>query len=159
MSKLRKGDIVGRISYDKDILFKIEKIIKKSNGKEVAILKGLVMRIVADADIEDLVPMEKYKIQSSIKKLENRLEDRVKRNTNGKENEKISFLKRTAEGNLNGKILHLDGDRKYAEKSLKYYKKIGLDAIVRNIPENRQEYAIVDLLNRYKPDIVVITRT
>ena len=36
---------------------------------------------------------------------------------------------------------------------------IGLDAIVRNVPENRQEYVIMDLLNRYKPDIVVITRT
>ena len=56
-----------------------------------------------------------------------------------------------------GKILHIDGDRKYSEKSTKYYKKLGLNAVVRNISENIQQYAIIDLLNRYKPDILVIT--
>ena len=53
--------------------------------------------------------------------------------------------------------MHLDGDRRYSDKSMKHYKKLGLDAIVRNVPENRQEYVIMDLLDRYKPDIVVIT--
>ena len=57
-----------------------------------------------------------------------------------------------------GRILHLDGDRKYSEKSTKYYQKLGLNAIVRNIPENRQPYVVVSLLARYKPDILVMTR-
>ena len=39
MSKFRKGDIVGRISYNKDVLFEITKIIKTSNNKEIYILK------------------------------------------------------------------------------------------------------------------------
>lgn len=34
---------------------------------------------------------------------------------------------------------------------------MGLNAIVRNIPENKQEYVVTDLLNRYNPDILVIT--
>ena len=56
-----------------------------------------------------------------------------------------------------GKILHLDGDRRYAEKSNRYYKRAGLDAIVRNIPEFRQPRMIQDLLLKYKPDVLVIT--
>ena len=39
MSKFRKGYIVGRISYNKDVLFEITKIIKTSNNKEIYILK------------------------------------------------------------------------------------------------------------------------
>ncbi len=56
-----------------------------------------------------------------------------------------------------GKILHLDGDRKYAEKSKQYYKKMGLNAIVENIPEDRQSEVIRRLLDQYNPDILVIT--
>ena len=56
-----------------------------------------------------------------------------------------------------GKILHLDGDKKYAEKSTMFYKKMGLKAFVKNIPENRQPKAVFRLLNIYNPDILVIT--
>ena len=56
-----------------------------------------------------------------------------------------------------GKILHLDGDKKYSEKSRKYYKKLGLNAVVKNIPERRQPLEIRNLIQRYKPDVVVIT--
>ena len=51
MGKVKKGDIVGRKSYGKDILFTVEKIIKKKNERPVAILKGLIIRIEADADV------------------------------------------------------------------------------------------------------------
>jgi len=56
-----------------------------------------------------------------------------------------------------GRILHLDGDRKYSEKSSRFYKKLGLNAIVKNIPEYKQAQVVVSLLDRYKPDILVIT--
>lgn len=58
-----------------------------------------------------------------------------------------------------GKILHLDGDKRYSDKSIKYYKSLGLNAIVKNIPESKQALVIKNLLERYNPDIVVITRT
>ena len=58
-----------------------------------------------------------------------------------------------------GRILHLDGDKKYSEKSSIYYKKMGLKAIVRNIPENRQANVVNTLIDQYKPDILVVTRT
>ena len=56
-----------------------------------------------------------------------------------------------------GKILHLDGDRKYAKKAFDYYRKIGLQAVVKNIPEYKQPELVYELLKIYKPDILVIT--
>ena len=56
-----------------------------------------------------------------------------------------------------GKILHLDGDRKYSEKAYRYYKKNRLDAIVKNIAEYRQPRVVYQLLKHYQPDIIIIT--
>ena len=50
-----------------------------------------------------------------------------------------------------------DGDKKYSEKSYYHYKKIGLNAIVKYIPENKQPEVIFSLLNTYNPDILIIT--
>ena len=47
--QIKKGDIVGRVSYNSDILFFVHKILEKR-----AILKGINIRIEADAPIEDL---------------------------------------------------------------------------------------------------------
>lgn len=162
MRKIKKGDVVGRKSYRKDILFTVEKIIHRENKKPVAILKGLIIRIEADALLDDLVIIEANQIEKNMRSLENRLEDKIKRcMKNSKVVEKSflgrSILKREDRGEENGKILHLDGDKRYSDKSARYYKKLDLDAIVRNVPENRQEYVVFDLLNRYNPDILVIT--
>ena len=56
-----------------------------------------------------------------------------------------------------GTILHLDGDRRYCIKSSRHYKKLGLEAVVRNIPESRQPMVVRSLLEKYNPDILVIT--
>lgn len=162
MRKVKKGDIVGRKSYGKDILFTVEKIIDRKNEKPVAILKGLILRIEADALLDDLVIMETQQIENNMRNLENRLEDKIKKCAkNSKECPKILFgrsiLKRENRGEENGKILHLDGDKRYSDKSAKYYRKLNLNAIVRNVSENRQEYVVYDLLNRYQPDVLVIT--
>ena len=41
--------------------------------------------------------------------------------------------------------MHLDGDRRYTDKSSLYYKKAGLQAIVKYIPEYRQPSVIKKL--------------
>lgn len=61
--EIKKGDIVGRISYGKDILFYVTRIIKTKNGEDYAILKGVNYRIEADAPIEDLEKIDKSKIE------------------------------------------------------------------------------------------------
>lgn len=157
----KKGYIVVRKSYGKDVVFVIDKIIKRKNNKSYAILKGLTIRIKADAPVEDLEIASKHEIENSLKKLEEIIRKRAE-NINVLEKEKcgiakISNLKRYREVLYKGKILHLDGDRKYMEKAIRYYKQLGLNAIVKNIPENKQPMLVERLLERYKPDILVIT--
>lgn len=151
MEKIKKGDIVGRISYRKDILFIVEKIIKTSNNNTYAILKGLNIRIKADSPIEDLELIGKDKIIENERIFQERYEKRIKRR------EPKNILSREREIIYTGKILHLDGDRRYSEKSDRYYKKLGLNAIVRNIAENKQALVVNNLLKRYKPDILIVT--
>ena len=40
-----------------------------------------------------------------------------------------------------GRILHLDGDRRYSEKTARHYKKMGLNAIVKKTASNNNSYA------------------
>lgn len=111
MENIRKGDMVGRKSYNKDILFVVERIIKLSNGKVIAILKGLNIRIQADSDLNDLELMDKKAIEESEERIEKRFKERLKKQE--KEQEKGSFLKRSNKVIYTGKILHLDGDTQY----------------------------------------------
>lgn len=149
MSNIKKGTIVSRKSYQDDILFKVEDIINTVQGK-YAILKGVSIRIKANSPIEDLNIIDKQIAKKELDKLNKKVESKISESRNFVNNY-INILC--------GKILHLDGDRRYAEKSAKYYRKMGLNAIVKNIPENKQPMVIGNLIRRYKPDIVVITRT
>ena len=161
MEKLRKGDIVARISYNKDILFEITNIIK-TKKEEIYILKGITERIEADSTRDDLEKIDKRLAEVKVKKTENRIYNYIEeyvQNHIYKEKEEKNYYKRTSRIVYTGKILHLDGDKKYAEKSARYYKNLGLNAIVKNIAESRQPKIIQSLLDRYRPDILVITRT
>lgn len=161
MNCIKKGDIVGRKSYGKDIIFKVSNIIERKN-KKIAILNGVIERIEADSEISDLELIEKHKVKQLLKKLDNRVEKRIINSKNQFEdrNYQIGLLSndaRAKEKIISGKILHLDGDRKYSEKSYRYYKKLGLNAVVKNIPEYRQSKLAYQLLEIYNPDILVIT--
>ncbi len=149
--KIKKGDIVGRISYGKDVFFIVDNILKTRLNNQFAILKGLNIRIMADSPIDDLEVINKNDVINSIKRSDIDLEERIKLSKNKIEN----TLKR--QKIYTGKILHLDGDRKYSEKSARYYNKVGLNAIVKNIAENRQSKVVIPLLNKYNPDILIIT--
>lgn len=138
MNKIKKGDIVVRISYNKDIIF----IVKDIKNKKKVLLEGVFQRIIVDSDINDLELVDKrqFRIKEQIedfelKKIDNRLEENI----------------------ITGKILHLDGDKRYSEKSFKYYQNMGIKALVRNIAESRQPKLVYNLLKYYKPDILVIT--
>lgn len=157
---IKKGDIVVRKSYGKDIIFKVVKIIK-SNNSQIAILKGVTLRIEADAPITDLEIAQKQRVENNMRNLNTKLEDRIKKCEKSQKKyipaiDKV-FLKRNKEIVQTGKILHLDGDKRYSEKSEKYYKKMGLNATVKNIPERKQAMLVKTLLQKYTPDILVIT--
>lgn len=153
MEKIRKGDIVGRKSYGKDILFSVKNIIDTPKGKLI-ILRGIIDRIEADSYIEDLEKMDKNYVKEKLEYFNKRAEKRFEELKKHKLDIKN---KRIIDKILTGKILHLDGDKKYSEKSFRYYKKLGLNVIVKNIPEYKQPKVVYQLLKIYRPDILVIT--
>lgn len=138
MKRIKKGDIVGRLSYNKDIFF----IVKDIKDKKNVLLEGVFVRIIADSDINDLELID----QKEINKTENIIEKGITREENRNEIRTVT-----------GKILHLDGDKRYSEKSYKYYQKMGINAVVKNISERRQPQLVYNLLVYYRPDILVIT--
>lgn len=157
MAQIKEGDIVTRKSHEKDVIFIVKKKIKTSRGT-IAILNGAIERIEADAPIEDLEKIERDEAKKIFENLDKKIERKVENEI--KQNYKIGIL--TTENRdynqiITGTILHLDGDKKYAEKSAAYYRKMGLKAVVRNIPEYRQPRVVYRLLKYYNPDILVIT--
>ena len=96
--KVKKGDVVARISYGKDILFVIDRIIRLKNGDSYAILKGLTIRIEADAPLNDIKKVEEKRVTNSEKTIEDILIERI--NTYKKEYRGCTIK--------TGRILHLD---------------------------------------------------
>lgn len=158
MKQIKKGDIVARKSYGKDIIFRVKRIIYTQERK-IAILTGIVQRIEADSEIEDLELVEDKRIKSNIDVVDKKLQERIDQYK--EKDYKIGIFtketKRLTEKIITGRILHLDGDKRYSEKSYRYYKKLGLNAIVKNIPEYKQPKLVYSLLRKYKPDILIIT--
>lgn len=149
MNDIKKGDIVARKSHNKDIIFVVDLVI----NNQIAILSGITTRLKADSDLEDLEKVDKEQVINTYKKMGSRLDNKI----NKRPKMQYGLLKRSNKITYTGRILHLDGDKRYSEKSSMYYKKMGLTAIVKNIPESRQVVMANDLITRYKPDIVVVT--
>lgn len=134
----RIGDLVTRISHSHDILFKIVSI-----DRDIAILKGVDLRLYADSLISDL---EKSKVDSSDgdqKIVEENLRD-IK-------------MDRSQYFYLPGKILHIDGDSDYLKRCMDFYKQMNVKANGITINEDEMPYKVDELLKEFKPDILIIT--
>lgn len=157
------GDIVARKSYNYDVLFKVTSI----NG-EIADLVGTTVRIIADSPIYDLVHISKEEQESRIKSIETSRYSRMTRCYNNttrrnqyrddfKNYENPNYFQKDKLYKKPGIILHIDGDAEYAAKSRQLYKKIGLKAYVYNIPEQEQYKQVYQLLQKIRPNILVLT--
>ena len=71
--------------------------------------------------------------------------------------ENIKKTGRQKRRTITGRILHLDGDRRYSKRALDYYRRMGVPAVVKNVPEKEQPEIVYQLLKTYKPDILVVT--
>lgn len=131
------GDIVTRKSHNNDIVFKIISI-----NNNIVFLKGVDLRIYADAFIDDLIKTSNN---------DNNDEIIIQENLRN-----ISF-DRDSYFYLPGKILHIDGDNEYLDRCMNLYKRLGIKANGITINENSIKKKIYDLLNEYKPDVLVIT--
>lgn len=159
---MKIGDTVVRKSYGKDITFKIIDI-KETDGDTVYTLKGINLRVIADAPVDDLEEVVENTLGEKEKILNRKVNNSIKNIMVGRidvsksyRSPKVSVNKELSFGRP-GKILHVDGDAEYLEVCLKVYKKLELDVVGKVIPEKDQPIEVLKLVRQIKPDIVVIT--
>lgn len=160
MKKIKIGDIVARISYDKDVFFKVIDVLEE---KGRAILKGINVRILADAPFNDLVKPSSAEIRDYKKNHIKKCNEYMERIFYRRELEKQRRFSRDSSYDKNGFfdcpgiVLHVDGDKDYLDMCITTYKQLGIDAYGVNIEEKAQPKKIKDLLIEYNPDILVVT--
>ena len=130
------GDLVTRISYNNDIVFRIVDI--KNN---IYYLKGTNVRLSADSPKEDLLKCDEEKINDGFLPVL----------------EEYRTLDRNEYFYLPGKILHIDADNEYLEKCMNFYKKNKIKAYGVFLKEEDLQDNITKYLDMYNPDILVIT--
>lgn len=132
------GDIVTRKSHNNDTFFEIVGL-----DENIAYLKGINLRLMADSDISDLTKVERNNVVD-----DDRITNLVTSDLN---------LDRSEFFYLPGKILHIDGDEDYLDRCMSFYKKLNIMAYGLCIKEADIKDEIVSYLNELNPDIVVIT--
>ncbi len=136
---MKIGDLVTRYSHDNDLIFKITDI-----EGDIYYLKGINVRLYADSTLEDL---KKYDGKVDIEE-ESVFQERIRERQD---------IERDEYFYLPGKILHIDGDREYLDRCLHFYEEMNIASL--GIVEQEEVIAskIYELLEKYKPNIVVIT--
>ncbi|WP_066074792.1 sporulation peptidase YabG [Neobacillus soli] len=157
-------DIVGRRSYNCDILFRVIDI-RKINDQTFAVLYGEDFRLVADAPYKDLVVInqsQRVKLSEEYRTLEEQslrlftqdvelIKQRSEYEATG------GYVKPSNYFQMPGRVLHLDGDSTYLKKCLGLYEKIGVPVLGIHCNEKEMPDKIGELVDFYRPDILVIT--
>ncbi|MGI6329467.1 MAG: sporulation peptidase YabG [Bacilli bacterium] len=135
------GDMVTRRSYNHDVIFKITDISEK-----IVFLKGVNVRLYADSVMEDL------------KIYDESLEKTFKDDKVFQENvQEYMKFNRDEYFYLPGRILHIDGDKEYLERCLKFYKEADILVYGKYEKEDQMALNIKNHLEEIQPDVVVIT--
>lgn len=124
---MKIGDYVVRKKYNKDILFEIFDI-----QDDIYYLRGVELRLIADSHIDDLELSEIQPYQQ----------------------DSFSIQRQPM---LRGKVLHLDGDQKYLNMCQKKYQELRIRADCYYMKENEMKDRVYELLEKHKPQILVIT--
>ena len=133
---LNIGDYVTRNSYKNDIVFKIISI-----EGDIYYLKGVTVRLMADSPKDDLKLCDENICTDDFKPSIDDYRD----------------LDRSEYFFLPGKVLQLDGDSEYLDKCMRFYKKNKVKAYGVYVKERDMPVQVASLLERYNPDILVLT--
>ncbi len=167
--RIGPGDVVARISHQQDILFRVMEIGPVEGKGTQAILKGLDVRLAADAPLSDLVKKNPSEIsrcrQAYIRKnsdlmrriFERRAEDQSRVFMRGPFSSVIAGGQERDFFEVPGTVLHLDGDKEYLEICRTTYSQLGIKATTMPVPEKKQADVVIDYLKQYKPDILILT--
>ena len=130
------GDYVTRNSYNNDIVFEIVEI-----DDNICVLRGISVRLCADSDISDL---RKYVLNNNDDEFNPSLDV-----YNNLDRDEFFYLP--------GKILHFDSDKVFLDKCMKFYKNNKIKAFGVYMDESDLSNNIITYLNKYNPDILVLT--
>jgi spore coat assembly protein len=158
------GDLVVRKSHGKDIIFKVIDIDKRDMGLNRCVLKGMHLRLVADAPVTDLEAITAECLRNEVIKLErvqrsglDRAFDRRKGERRQKDLLRGDLSKKYSFFDVPGRVLHIDGDEEYLKMCLKTYSQLNIEAVGRCIDEVKQPIFVTGLVEQYHPDILVLT--
>ncbi len=145
------GDIVVKKSFYYDnILFRIEDIDYKTG---IYFLCGIDYRLRITSRESDLENVKLFKMLEFKRLFKKGLEHKIK-NILKARNEKYE---KYTDNIFSGKILHIDSDIEYLNLCKTYYKKLNINADCEKVSELEQADYIQILLQKYRPDILVIT--
>jgi len=159
---MKHGDLVVRQSYGGDVLFRI---VAMQN--DYVILKGLDFRLLADAPRRDLASIHdqdaskatylavRHKVNQTLQQISTTLEQPKAIATEGQQ--MLNRVDSEMYFEWPGKVLHLDGDPNYLKKSMQLYESTKVPAEGYYVSESKMADALLSLLPRTQPDIVVIT--
>lgn len=152
---IKPGDYVGRKSYGCDVIFKVCDIEENRGEGRIVLLKGVNVRLLADSPETDLVIMSEKEVAQDREAFARRFETSGKSKTSKKRGR---LSRQGIKGFMQpGRVLHLDGDGEYLKLCLKEYENMGIEAFGYELKEEEQPKHIRKLLQKIKPDILVVT--
>lgn len=164
MSNIVEGDVVRRKSYGGDIIFKVISLIEKE-GRTLARLKGLDVRLEATAPLEDLVKVEQIQVSQFLHNLQLRNLEKMKNIFRSRDEYRRQALGRATRSNMNeiqsfdipGTVVHIDGDKEYLDMCMTSYKQLNIESHGYHIDEEKQAEKVIDILMEHRPDLLVLT--
>jgi spore coat assembly protein len=156
---IKAGDLVVRKSHGKDIIFKVTEV---DAARQRCMLKGMHLRLAADAPQNDLEHITAECLKSEAINLERLQQNGLARALDRRKGErrqeggfrgdrKMGFFE------LPGRVLHIDGDEEYLNMCMKTYSQLKIRAVGKCIEEMNQPSAVLSLLAEYRPDILILT--
>lgn len=136
--KFNVGDIV---KYNNDIYI-IEEIFES-----YVKLSGYSYRVVDTVDMTDIIKADIIDIEKENKSNIRKIKNITEHNKRSKKNKNVLF----------GRVLHIDGDKRYLESCMNLYNKIGVPATGIYIHEQNVHNKIEEIILELHPDVVVIT--
>ncbi|CAH0305274.1 Sporulation-specific protease YabG [Peribacillus sp. Bi96] len=158
------NDIVGRVSYKCDLVFRVIDI-RDVDGRREAILYGEDFRLIADAPFQDLMIINDNERSDRQRSNEVLQEQSYRLLTQDLELQQQKNGYQSSNGyrysgeyfQIPGRVLHVDGDASYLRKCLDLYQKFSIPVNGVYCSEKEMPQRIGGLLDHYRPDILVVT--
>ncbi|RUS47232.1 sporulation peptidase YabG [Cohnella sp. AR92] len=155
---MKQGELVVRKSYGGDMLFRVDAVFER-----MALLRGTDYRLLADSPVDDLQSVRNPDELGGTRKARIQANESLKRMKEQRASISLSKLPTLLSADrrpyfeMPGKVLHLDGDPNYLQKSMAVYNQLRVPAEGAHCHESQMPQVLMRLLPKVRPDIVVIT--